>query len=225
VRPGGGIMTTRGQDGHARVLQVLALRLPDAQNRLMCALATHLPAESRTAVVAFGDLVAEAGQARGTVRAARQALEKSGMLASRRTGDGRGSVTEWTVLCLPEKGVSVSDPFSSAQGKGVSVSDPFPGKPPAPVGNRPVQRARIVAKAADRPPGTGRLASWSAVTLTQVIRRLKRDGPYTQAAANQGEHHDRIELYGRMFSEGKWTADQRRQAVNEENKLWRKSRG
>lgn len=85
-----------------RVRQVLKLHLRDRQAHLMIGLATFLTDDSRTALVGIDALMGAAAQARNTFKTARRELEKDGKLASRQTGVGRGAVTEWTALCLPE---------------------------------------------------------------------------------------------------------------------------
>lgn len=52
------------------------------------------------------------------MRKARRELECDGRVSSL-TGRGRGNLTLWTVHCLPEKGVTLADPFS-ADVKGVN---------------------------------------------------------------------------------------------------------
>jgi len=109
-----------------RVRQVLALRLPDRQNRFMVALATWMRDDTRTVRVGLETLIEDAGQARNTARAARRELETQGKLASA-GGRGKGNLTVWTALCLPEtasKGVSDVDPLT-VESKGVSDVDPF----------------------------------------------------------------------------------------------------
>jgi hypothetical protein len=107
-----------------RVRQVLKLHLRERQEHLLVGLATFLTDGSRTACVGVDALMDASGQARNTFKAARADLEKTGKLASRQTGAGRGAVTEWTALCLPEtagpvvKGVNLVNP--------VSVVDPLP---------------------------------------------------------------------------------------------------
>lgn len=107
-----------------RVRQVLKLHLREREEHLLIGLATFLTDNSRTALVGVDALMDASGQARNTFRSARRELEKTGRLASRQTGTGRGKVTEWTVLCLPEtagpagKGVNLVNP--------VSVADPLP---------------------------------------------------------------------------------------------------
>jgi hypothetical protein len=107
-----------------RVRQVLRLHLPQRQEHFLLGLATFLPDDTRTALAGFDAITEAAAQARNTARTARRELEKDGKLASRPTGVGRGHVTEWTALCLPEvspesqKGVSAVNP--------VSAVDPLP---------------------------------------------------------------------------------------------------
>lgn len=87
----------------------------------MLGLATFLNDDSRTAFVGVDALMDASGQARNTFKAARRELERDGRLASQQSGVGRGKVTEWTALCLPEtagKGVNIVNP--------VSVVDPLP---------------------------------------------------------------------------------------------------
>lgn len=124
--------------------QALALRLPDRQNRFLCGLATFMTDESRTARAGFDAVMEAAGQARNTARTARRELETAGKLASKR-GDGRGNLTLWIVLCLPEvsprpaakaeKGVSDVDPLSTFH-KGVSDVDPLAEAPQEPKGGQ-----------------------------------------------------------------------------------------
>jgi hypothetical protein len=98
-----------------RVRQVLALGpMPDRQLRFLVALATWLPDDTRIVSVGFDTLIAETGNARNTVRQARRELEAARKVTSKR-GDGRGHLTLWTVLCLPEKGVSDVDPLPGAE--------------------------------------------------------------------------------------------------------------
>ena len=105
-----------------RVRQVLALGvMPDRQLRLLIALATWLPDDTRTVRVGFDTLIRDTGNVRNTVRKARRELEGAGQLSSI-AGDGRGLLTLWTVLCLPEKGVNASAPLPV---KGVNIADPL----------------------------------------------------------------------------------------------------
>jgi hypothetical protein len=102
-----------------RVRQVLALgAMPERQLRLLIALATFMTDDSLTVTAGFDAVIKVSGQARNTVRTARRELEAAGRIASQ-SSPGRGVLTVWTVLCLPEKGVNVLDPFS-APVKGVS---------------------------------------------------------------------------------------------------------
>jgi hypothetical protein len=124
---------SRGGDrvSNYRVRQVLKLHLRDRQEHLMVGLATFLTDDSRTALVGVDALMDASDQARNTFRQARRELEKEGKLASQQTGVGRGKVTEWTALCLPEtagaarKGVSDVNPVSVVdpllEGKGVNA--------------------------------------------------------------------------------------------------------
>jgi hypothetical protein len=75
--------------------------------------------QTRTVSVGFSQLITDTGQSHNTVRNARRELEGDGKLASKR-GDGRGHVTFWTVLCLPEKGTSEVGTLSDEREKGTS---------------------------------------------------------------------------------------------------------
>jgi hypothetical protein len=94
-----------------RVRQVLALgRLPERQLRLLVALATWMSDDTRTVRLGFDALTAATGNVRNTVKAARADAAAAGRLTWQ-SSHGRGHLTVWTVLCLPEKGVNVSDPL------------------------------------------------------------------------------------------------------------------
>jgi hypothetical protein len=102
-----------------RVQQVLALgEMPGRQLRLLTGLATFMGDDSRSVSVGFDALITVTGNVRNTVRIARREFEERGSLSSE-PGNGRGHLTLWTVLCLPEKGVSVLDPLYGP-GKGVN---------------------------------------------------------------------------------------------------------
>lgn len=137
--------------------QVLALGpMPERQLRFLIALATWLSDETRTVRVGFGQLIADSGTALNTARKARRELEAARKLAST-VGRGKGNLTVWTVLCLPEtafpaeseaaaKGTSDVDPFS-ADSKGTSDVDPF-----TPVDNSPKGTSREPQKVPNEAP-------------------------------------------------------------------------
>jgi hypothetical protein len=172
-----------------RVRQALALRLPDRQNRFLCSLATFMTDDSRIARAGFDAVMEAAGQARNTARTARRELETGGKLASKR-GDGRGNLTLWIVLCLPEvsprttpqaeKGVSNSDPLSSVH-MGVSDVDPLSETPQEPKGGqRPPERGSTTpekggqAQSAEQPErdrGLNRLAKPSGSRAASALIR------------------------------------------------------
>ncbi len=126
-----------------RVRQVLALGpMPERQLRLLIALATWMSDDTRTVRTGFETLITETGNTHNTVRNARRELEALGMLDSQ-GGRGKGNLTVWTVLCLPEKGVNAADPLEDSKGtnevgtfsgdlKGTSEVGPF-----TPVDNSP----------------------------------------------------------------------------------------
>ena len=143
-----------------RVRQVLALRLPDRQNRFLSGLATFMNDESRAIHAGFDAVMEAAGQARNTARSARRELETGGKLASKR-GDGRGNLTLWIVLCLPEvspratpkaeKGVNDVDPLSPIH-MGVSDVDPLSETPREPKGGqRPPERGSTTPEKGGQP--------------------------------------------------------------------------
>lgn len=124
-----------------RVRQVLALgSMPDRQLRLLVALATFMNDDSRSVKAGFGELIRCTGRSHNTVQAARSELESAGRLTSI-PGRGRGVLTLWTVLCLPEKGTNNVGTFSAA-GKGTNQA---PEKVPT------EGRKRYQAKPADQP--------------------------------------------------------------------------
>ncbi len=103
-----------------RVRQVLALgRIPERQLRLLVALATWMNDDTRTVRLGFDALIRDTGNVRNTVRAARADAAAGGRLAWEQPQRGRGHLTVWTVLCLPDKGVNEPDPLTDA-GKGVN---------------------------------------------------------------------------------------------------------
>lgn len=134
-----------------RVRQILALRLPDPQNKFMTALGTHLRDDSRTVRVAYSKLIAESGLAPNTAKLARQKLESSGRLESRRTGYGRGHVIEWTAWCLPGSSPEVESDQAESD-KGVNNADPLTSGKGV---NWPLERGAIAASEGGQPPLTG----------------------------------------------------------------------
>jgi len=109
-----------------RVRQVLGLgAMPERQLRFLIALATWMSDETRTVRVGFETLIRESGKSHNTIRNARRELEAAGKLASH-GGRGKGNLTVWTALCLPEKGVSDVDPH--ADPKGTSEVGTFSGE-------------------------------------------------------------------------------------------------
>jgi hypothetical protein len=102
-----------------RVRQVLALGpMPDRQLCLLVALATWMDDHSRVVRVGFDALIAVSGRTHNTIRKARRELEDGGKVITV-TGGGRGHLTLWTVLCLPEKGTNVLGPLLET-GKGTN---------------------------------------------------------------------------------------------------------
>lgn len=109
-----------------RVRQVLALGdMPDRQLRLLIALATWMGDYTRTVRLGFDQLVTDTGKSHNTIRKARRELEDATKLVSER-GDGRGHMTLWTVLCLPEKGTNGIGTLSDDE-KGTNVLGTLPG--------------------------------------------------------------------------------------------------
>jgi hypothetical protein len=163
-----------------RVRQVLALRLPDRQNRFLCGLATFMSDDSRAVRAGFDAVMETAGQARNTARAARRELETGGKLASKR-GDGRGNLTLWIVLCLPEisprptpkaeKEVNDADPLSPVH-MGVNDADPLPG-------------VRDARKGGQRPPERGSTAPEKG-GQAQSSEQPKRDRGLNRLAKPSG---------------------------------------
>lgn len=120
-----------------RVRQVLALpKMPENQFRLLLALATYLNDDSRSVRIGFNTLVSDAGNVRNTVRTARRELEARGALVSQGGGRGPRDVPLWTVLCLPDKGVSDVDPLIDAPMGGNDVDPLAPVVDPAKGVNR-----------------------------------------------------------------------------------------
>jgi hypothetical protein len=103
-----------------RVRQVLALgRLPERQLRLLVALATWMDDDTRTVRLGFDTLIRDTGNVRNTVKLARADAAAAGRLIWAQPQRGRGHLTVWTVLCLPEKGVNEHDPLPESV-KGVN---------------------------------------------------------------------------------------------------------
>lgn len=94
------------------------------QLRFLVALATWMTDETRMVRVGFETLIEDTGSSRNTVRNARRELETARKLASK-PGTGRGHLTVWTVLCLPQTAgkeasevnpVSEVDPLTARKG-------------------------------------------------------------------------------------------------------------
>lgn len=101
-----------------RVRQVLALDpMPDRELRFLLALATYMDDDSRNVKVGFSALTEATGRSADTARRGRKGNQKAGRI-SYLPGRGRGHLTTWTVLCLPQKGGNNGAPFS-ADVKGV----------------------------------------------------------------------------------------------------------
>lgn len=127
--------------------------------------------DSRVVRAGFDAVMEAAGQARNTARTARHELETGGRLASRR-GDGRGNLTAWTVLCLPE-----TSPLPNV-GKGVNNVDPLSAPRPAPKGGQPSSE-----RGATRPEKGGQAQHTDQPKPDRGLNRLAKPSSSPVAAA------------------------------------------
>lgn len=89
--------------------------------RFLVALATYLTDDALSVRVGFATLTEESGLSRRWARVARADLSEKGHLAYK-PGLGRGHLTLWTVLCLPEKGYRRGASIAGAE-KGHPTAD------------------------------------------------------------------------------------------------------